>query len=1165
MLDEDSDTLGDALAESAIDAGGLTDLLRGSAADDGAPLAAGTRLGDVTIVRLIAVGGMGRVYEGLQGMPCRSVAVKVIRPGLLSPEAMRRFQFEAQILGRLTHPAVARIYSMGVEPLGETLVPYFVMEYVEEAKSLTAYAADNALSIRDRVVLFGEACRAVAHGHAKGVIHRDLKPGNILVDAHGQVKVIDFGVARNTDGDIARTTMHTDAGQIVGTLCYMAPEQFHDSAATIDVRADVYTLGVVLYELLTGRLPYEIQGCPIYEVARVVKEVEPRSPSAIVPSLRGDAATIVGKCLEKERAHRYATAADLEADVARFLRGEPLAARPPGVVDSLRRLTRRHRLAAAAATGVVAAFVVAFIGISLFAIRAERLREAAERERTRADAEAETSRQRLCIANLRSLQAALDAGNLRVARQLFSENTALVAQPMPLEMRVFGGALDDALQVITPRRGAVAALAYAPDGGALGAAVTPALKTFVAADARAVADVNMAKPEVVFFSASGVPYRPLETLAAEWVGPWLERAGRPPGVARRVDRSSPRLAVTADGTRIVMQREDGRVSIIDAASGSEVAELAEHRGRVLAVAVSPDGRRAAIQAIDGTLRLWDGQSGACLGRCGRRGEAVGPFLFSPDGSRLASVVSRPGNTEEVQIFAADDGRLSGTGLRKKARAASRSIITFSPDGTRLAGTLPDGGVTIWSTADGAVLASTQDHPVDITALCWSPDGRWLVSGAVNGHLHVRDGVTGALSRQLLAHDADVLALAFHPDGETLASGSQDGTIRTWPLTAPVPLAALTAGAGLAAATFSADGRQVAVVPRDAADVEIWDVPAVRRSRVLPDAVGPVAGLAFSPDGRLLATTARQPVGDIVIHDVRTGDKVATLAGNGKPAGTVAFCPAGQRVLAAAQEGDVIVWNLATAARTAHVATEASKSIDEPGAAFALGGRAVAMQQAKVIDADTGDRIAKLTPRGNVTCLAVSSDGRLRASGMAIGTIYIDDLAVRKSVASWQAHGDRVGAMAFSGDGTTLASAAFDGTISLWDARSGALLRVLHGHEGSVEYVVFTPDGRRLISASTDGTTRIWDAASGHELCSLPSQFDAARAALLSPDGRVLLVAAPEGRVRLWGLSNADVAAARSLSESPADHPAAAGLEPESPAAAPRARPETPPDRRDPGG
>jgi len=234
----------DSSASSGLD--GLSDFLKLGPVTPGKDDLLGVDLDGVTVVRLIAEGGMGRVYEGVQQKPHRTVAVKVIRPGVVSPALMKRFQYEAEMLARLTHPGIAQIFSLGTKVVGRETVPYFVMEFIPGALSLTAYAQTHNLSTQDRVALFRRACDAVAHGHHKGVIHRDLKPTNILVDAAGNPKVIDFGVARSTDSDVALTTMHTDVGQIIGTLQYMCPEQFDANPSDIDVRADVYALGVVL-------------------------------------------------------------------------------------------------------------------------------------------------------------------------------------------------------------------------------------------------------------------------------------------------------------------------------------------------------------------------------------------------------------------------------------------------------------------------------------------------------------------------------------------------------------------------------------------------------------------------------------------------------------------------------------------------------------------------------------------------------------------------------------------------------------------------------------------------------------------------------------------------------------------------------------------------------
>ncbi|UCC30412.1 MAG: serine/threonine protein kinase [Phycisphaerales bacterium] len=329
----------------------------------------GARISRYEIKSVIGTGGMGTVYEAEQENPKRIVALKVMRAGVTSRVALRHFEREAQILARLRHPNIAQVFEAGTHSdaaTGGAAVPYFAMEYIPDARPIDRYAREKQLGVRERLGLFAQVCDAVHHGHQKGIIHRDLKPGNILVDSAGLPKVIDFGVARSTDSDIAVTTMRTDVGQLIGTLQYMSPEQCDADPDDLDVRSDVYSLGLVLYELLTGELPYEAGGCTIYRGAKVIKECAPRKPSSINPKLHGDVETITLKALEKDREKRYQSAADLAQDIRRHLHREPIEAKPPTKWARTVRWVSRHPLITTTAAGLgIAAIIVLATTISI--------------------------------------------------------------------------------------------------------------------------------------------------------------------------------------------------------------------------------------------------------------------------------------------------------------------------------------------------------------------------------------------------------------------------------------------------------------------------------------------------------------------------------------------------------------------------------------------------------------------------------------------------------------------------------------------------------------------------------------------------------------------------------------------------------------------------------
>ena len=1103
---------------------GLTAFMGRVVASDAASddLVPGMLVGDVRIVRFLGAGGMGRVYQGVQVSTQQTVAVKVISQGIVSVAAARRLAHEAQILGRLSHSGIARIFSAGVAQITGRDMPYFVMEYVEEPRSISAFVIERNLSRRERVQLFRQVCSGVAHGHERGIVHRDLKPGNILINARGQPKIIDFGVARSTADEGQLTTMHTGTGELLGTAQYMAPEQLFGTSDDIDARADIYALGIVFYELLTGSLPYEIRDRPIYEVARVVRDVEPRSLATVDRQLRGDLTAIVATCLDKDRGRRYPTAAALAGDLDRHLAGRPILARPPGFLESLVRLANRHRVAALGMAGILTTLVFAAVGMTLLAVRAER-------QRVIAASAANLAGQQLYRANVCSLQSFLESNNPQAARAIYDETMHLVSANPPLEIRCLGVQLDDALVVLQPTGRPVVNLSFSPDGHRLDAATVewfPKPQVPYSSELGAIAN----RPGELRLSHSLVH----DSYAIKGPGSVQQLAKSEAAQARRslwTARDGEVVDVAPDGRRLVVN-QDGGLVIERGPEGEVVASMAELRGRVERVAFAPGRGSMAVLMDNGQLDLWncpwDGEMGA-VGTTLDTGGPIMNFVFSPDGSRLATVRQDSGGKSVVCVFEITSGERL-TMLQVKGSVSSNDlVVALSAAGDRLLISAHDNDIEIRTVADGMLERILVGHAAVVTAAVWSGDGRQIATADCGGRIYLWGAAAGDLQKQFVGHTGEVLVLAFAADDECLASGGIDGSIRIWSRSRERPFNTLPLAGEPQALAFSPNGKELALATAEG-DLEVWDLAAVQRRLRLPLAGASVADVCYSPGGNLLAAAvnATDADGEIRIWDTVTGQDTAQIGGLEQGAVGAVFSDDATRIVTTAENGSVGVWSVAGPERLWQLGVGTSQSLGKPLAVFCLGGQLVACKHPWLFDSATGTQSHRLL-RGQFWCQAVSPDGRVLVRGTALGRSYLVDCKTGQSLGFSGGHTETVLTAAFSRDSSLLVTGSADRTARVWDVKSATQLHVLKGHEGAVQMAVFTPDQRRVVTAAADGTARIWDAELGVELCQFPANAERPQTVAVSPDGGVLVTPERDDDgpyLKLRGLSNAAITMAR---------------------------------------
>jgi serine/threonine protein kinase/WD40 repeat protein len=1124
----------------------------------------GTRIGPYKLLQQIGEGGMGVVYMAEQERPVRrKVALKVIKPGMDSAQVIARFEAERQALAVLDHTNIAKVFDAGQTESGR---PFFVMELVHGVP-ITGYCDHNQLTTRERLELFIPICLAIQHAHQKGIIHRDIKPSNVLVTMYDDKpvpKVIDFGVAKAVEQRLTERTLFTQYGALVGTFEYMSPEQAEMNAFGVDTRSDIYALGVLLYELLTGTTPLErarLRAAALGEIVRLIKEEEPPRPSVRLSSsgelptiaaarkteparlskiVRGEVDWIVMKCLEKDRARRYGTASDLARDLERHLRDERVEACPPSTLYRIRKVARRYRAPVAVAGGFVVLLLSTAILSSWLAVEASRAqRLAVYGRRAAVVAEAEAREQRDQAEKAReSLRRSLYASDLQLAQSAWSSGNVSRMQNLLEKERPAPGEADlrgfewyylrrlGSLVQTTPIVPDYDAGALSPDGKryvARAQLVTNAVLNEMQVNIKCV-DVSTKHTLHTIAVSAGDVYRwpfvfSLDSKSFGFQDALRDRNGKLTWQLHVWDWETGRELGSVSGLGIGPEAK-----ALDQEAGHVALAFNDHGGN--------GGCALKVQEVKG------GKECCTIAIANRWITGPQALAFSPDGTHLAAMITPPdlldvGSGGEVRIWNARSGKQA-----LKFAAGFGSIgLAYRPDGKLLAAAGGRGAShRIWDAGSGREVLELNLAESDDDArptIAFSPDGLRLAAVTHTGLLRVwelTDAIAGGGRPPELVAGASNMPLenpAWSADGQSVSASAIPGSITTWRVDSrrertPVPEALEGAYVNGAAASPTLSFAATLEVPGDKLEVRAWD----DTGKVLLKANEDISGstvlaplLRLSRDGGRLAVLAWTRTRSLNASSERSRLRVWDLATSRELLHRDVDLPSSDSAMALSPDGRLLA--ISTVSLTG----------DNPE-------RAMRLVEVSVWDLASGREQRKLdfpseSEQPWVSGLAFSPDGRRLAAGCTFnlkGELRVWDIATGSVILKRSLAGNCNGSPAYSVDGRLLAVGMATTTeavvVNVLDASSGKDVCVLAGQRFPIQKLIFSPDGRRLASSakawSPAAEIKLWDLAGGGEMLSFQSKSTGTLAndsLAFSPDGRRLFyIPGGSGRdaeMRVW--------------------------------------------------